>query len=100
MKRLQESAWSASRIPTFSTGARKAARSREMAYVEQVSFNLAGAAVTQPENIQGDSVSPNFLSMMGVRPLLGRDFEPVEGNSGTQRVLLLGYSALAVALRR
>ena len=64
----------------------------QIAYIEQVSFNLAGATVSRPENIQGDSVSPNFLSMMGVRPLLGRDFEPAEGNSGTQRVLLLGYS--------
>jgi len=63
----------------------------QMAYVEQVSFNLAGASVSQPENIQGDSVSPNFLSMLGVHPFLGRDFEPAEGNSGTERVLLLGY---------
>jgi len=63
----------------------------QIAYIEQVSFNLAGASVSRPENIQGDSVTPNFLSMMGVRPFLGRDFEPAEGNSGTQRVLLLGY---------
>jgi putative ABC transport system permease protein len=62
----------------------------QMAYIEQVSFNLAGASVSQLQSIRGDSVSPNFLSMMGVRPLLGRDFEPAEGNSGTQRVLLLG----------
>ena len=60
-----------------------------MAYVEQMSFNLAGANVSPPENIHGDAVSPNFLSMMGVHPFLGRDFQPTEGNSGTQRVLLL-----------
>ena len=63
----------------------------QITYIEQVSFNLAGAGVSQPENIEGDSVSPNFLSMMGVRPFLGRDFVPEEGKSGTQRVLLLGY---------
>jgi putative ABC transport system permease protein len=63
----------------------------QMAYIEQVSFNLAGPGISQPENIKGDSVSPNFLSMMGVWPLLGRDFEPSEGNPGTQRVLLLSY---------
>jgi len=63
----------------------------QMTYIEQGSFNLAGAGVSQPENIAGDSVSPNFLSMMGVRPLLGRDFEPEEEKSGTQRVLLLSY---------
>ena len=63
----------------------------QMAYIEEVSFNLAGASVSRPENIRGDSVSPNFLSMIGVHPFLGRDFEPAEEKSGTQRVLLLGY---------
>jgi putative ABC transport system permease protein len=63
----------------------------QIAYIEQVRFNLAGAGVSQPENIEGDSVSPNFLSMVGVRPFLGRDFEPGEEKSGTQRVLLLSY---------
>ncbi len=63
----------------------------QMAYIAQVSFNLAGAGVSQPENIDGESVSPNFLSVMGVRPFLGRDFDPAEGKSGTQRVLLLSY---------
>jgi putative ABC transport system permease protein len=63
----------------------------QMAYIAQGSFNLAGAGVSQPENMAGDSVSPNFLSMMGVRPFLGRDFEPEEEKSGTQRVLLLSY---------
>jgi putative ABC transport system permease protein len=63
----------------------------QMTYIAQGSFNLAGAGVSQPENIAGDSVSPNFLSMMGVRPFLGRDFEPEEEKSGTQRVLLISY---------
>jgi putative ABC transport system permease protein len=63
----------------------------QMAYIQQMSFNLAGAGVSQPENINGDSVSPNFLSMMGVRPFLGRDFDASEEKSGSQRVLLLSY---------
>jgi putative ABC transport system permease protein len=77
--------------PNFADWRTQSRSFSEMAYVEQVSFNLAGATVSQPENIQGDSVSSNFLSMLGVRPFLGRDFVPAEGNSGTQRVLLLGY---------
>ncbi len=64
----------------------------QMAYVEKMSFNLAGAAVSQPENITGTAVSPNFLSMMGVQPLLGRDFDPSEAKSGTAPVVLLSYS--------
>lgn len=38
----------------------------QMAAFHGVGFNLAG--ITQPENISGDAVSPNFLSMLGVRP--------------------------------
>jgi putative ABC transport system permease protein len=63
----------------------------QMAYIEQMRFNLAGAGVSQPENINGDSVSPNFLSLMGVRPFLGRDFDASEEKAGSQRVLLLSY---------
>ncbi|HXE36817.1 MAG TPA: ABC transporter permease [Verrucomicrobiae bacterium] len=62
----------------------------QMAIVQSVDFNLAG--VTQPENINGDAVSPNFLSMMGVRPFLGRDFDASEEKAGTAPVLLLSYS--------
>ncbi|HTV59695.1 MAG TPA: ABC transporter permease [Verrucomicrobiae bacterium] len=63
----------------------------QMAYVEQMSFNLAGPGVSRPENIQGDSVSPDFLSLIGVRPFLGRDFQPSEAQPGAPRVLLLSH---------
>jgi putative ABC transport system permease protein len=61
----------------------------QIAAVHDVGFNLGG--VTQPENISGEAVSPNFLSMMGVRPFLGRDFEASEEKSGTAPVVLLSY---------
>ncbi len=44
----------------------------EMAAVCGVEFNLAG--IDQPENVGGEAVSPNYLSMLGVRPFLGHDF--------------------------
>jgi predicted permease len=62
----------------------------QMAAVRGVDFNLAG--VSQPENISGDAVSPNFLSMMGIRPFLGRDFGASEEKAGTPPVILLSYS--------
>ncbi|HTU35840.1 MAG TPA: ABC transporter permease [Candidatus Acidoferrum sp.] len=62
----------------------------QMTDVHQIDFNLAG--VTQPENISGYAVSPNFLSMLGVHPYLGRDFNPSEEKSGTAPVVLLSYS--------
>jgi putative ABC transport system permease protein len=61
----------------------------QMAAVAGVSFNLAG--VDQPENINGEAVSPYFLSMLGVRPILGRDFAASEEKAGTVPVALLSY---------
>jgi len=62
----------------------------QMAAVHQIDFNLAG--ISQPENISGDAVSPEYLSMMGVRPFLGRDFGASEAKAGTAPIVLLGYS--------
>jgi putative ABC transport system permease protein len=62
----------------------------QMAAVRNVGFNLAG--VSQPEAISGDAVSPNFLSMVGVRPILGRDFDAAEEKPGTAPVAILSYT--------
>jgi putative ABC transport system permease protein len=61
----------------------------QMAAAHQVGFNLAG--ISQPENISGDAVSPTFLSTIGVRPFLGRDFNASEEHAGTAPVVLLSY---------
>ena len=61
----------------------------EMAAVCGIAFNLAG--ISQPENVSGEAVSTNFLSMMGVRPFLGRDFDPSEEKAGSAPVVLLSY---------
>jgi putative ABC transport system permease protein len=62
----------------------------EMAAVSNVGFNMNG--VSQPENIRGLAVSPNFLSMAGVRPAIGRGFTPDEEKAGAAPVLLLTYA--------
>ena len=84
------------RIPDFSISypdfldfRRQSRAFEEMAAAHQVNFNLAG--ITQPENVNGYAVSPNFLSMIGVAPLLGRDFLPSEEKQGTAPVALLDY---------
>jgi putative ABC transport system permease protein len=61
-----------------------------MAALYSVGFNLAG--ISQPESISGDAVTPNFLSLMGIRPFLGRDFGESEEKAGTAPVVLLSYS--------
>jgi putative ABC transport system permease protein len=60
-----------------------------MAIINNVGFNLSGVA--QPENIGGYAVSPNFLALVGVRPVLGREFLPSEEKPGTAPVILLSY---------
>jgi putative ABC transport system permease protein len=60
----------------------------QMAAVCEVSFNLG---IDPPENISGAAVSSNLLSMMGVRPLMGRDFKASEDSAGTAPVALLSY---------
>jgi putative ABC transport system permease protein len=61
-----------------------------MSAVYDVGFNLAG--VSQPEAISGGAVSPNFLSMLGVRPILGRNFDAAEEKPGTAPVVILSYT--------
>ena len=62
----------------------------EMAAVSAVNFNMAGSS--QPENIGGLAVSPNFLPMMGVRPVMGRGFTADEEKAGAAPVVLLSYA--------
>ena len=62
----------------------------DMAALHFVRFNLSGG--TQPEAVSGLAVSPNFLAMLGMRPAIGRDFEPQEEKPGTAPVALLSYA--------
>jgi putative ABC transport system permease protein len=76
--------------PNFLDWRAETSQFSQMAAVSVVGFNLAG--VNQPEVIRGQAVSPNFLSMLGVKPFLGRDFDPSEEKAGASPVLLLSYS--------
>jgi hypothetical protein len=55
------------------------------AYVN-LSFELSGRA--EPIRIDGSKVSPGLFSLLGVGPLLGRDFRPEEDRPGTDVALL------------
>jgi putative ABC transport system permease protein len=61
----------------------------QMAVVAQTAWNMSGGS--QPETVNGEAVSPNYLSMLGVQPMLGRDFDASEEKAGTNRVALLHY---------
>jgi len=60
-----------------------------LAAVHNRGFNLAGT--DRPERIAGLAVSSNLLSLLGVRPILGRDLLPGEEKPGTAPVALLSY---------
>lgn len=50
-------------------------------------FNLTGGDA--PELVSGVRVTPNFLSLIGREPILGRDFEPTEIGKGRDDVVIL-----------
>jgi predicted permease len=59
----------------------------QLAAANDRGFNLSG--IDQPEAINGYGVSPNFLSLLGVRPVIGRDFAPEEEKPGAAPVVML-----------
>jgi putative ABC transport system permease protein len=46
----------------------------------------------EPERQNGARVSTNFLTVLGVRPIAGRDFAPDEDQSAAQPVVIISYS--------
>ncbi len=54
------------------------------------SANLTGGE--SPERIQGFQVTPNFLDIVGVKPVFGRGFLAEEDQPGKDSVALLSYS--------
>ncbi len=51
-------------------------------------MNLTGAG--DPERVRGDLVSSNLFSLLGVRPVLGRDFLPAEDEPGSPATVIIG----------
>jgi len=60
-----------------------------MAIVADLAANLGG--VSQPESVEIEAVSSNFLSTLGVRPVIGRDFSTSEDLDGTPPVALISH---------
>src|SRR6201988_4160766 len=53
------------------------------------SFNFTGSG--EPERLQGRLVSASFLSTLGIKPLLGRDFLAQDDRLGAAQTVILSY---------
>ena len=58
-----------------------------------VSTAQASAAGDHPEMVGGLSVTPNFFSVLGIAPMLGRSFLPAEAVKGHDTVVVLTWNA-------
>ena len=45
-----------------------------------------------PRRYTGSYVTDNFFSLLGVKPMLGRDFQPGDNKAGAARVIVLGHA--------
>lgn len=54
--------------------------------------NSAMRGVGEPERIKSPSVTPDFFRVLGVKPILGRDFTRDEEGAGRNRVVILSHS--------
>src|SRR5215467_5404183 len=61
-----------------------------MGAAQQRSFNLVGQA--DPERIRGASITVDYLTTLGVKPVLGRTFSADEDRPGGAAVALISYS--------
>ncbi len=59
------------------------------AFFDQGAYTLTGDG--EPERLVGAGVADDFLDVLGVRPLLGRDFTPEEGVWDGPRAVMLTH---------
>jgi predicted permease len=63
----------------------------EMAAADQYRTVTFSAQQHSPESIQSAAVSPNYFSLLGVTPQLGRTFEAGDDQPGRDHVVILGH---------
>ncbi|MDQ3802556.1 MAG: ABC transporter permease [Acidobacteriota bacterium] len=61
----------------------------QMAAMQLQSYNLSGGG--EAERLSGRNVSPEFFSVLGVAPALGRTFTEEENARGRERVVVLSH---------
>jgi len=75
--------------PDFLDWQRDAHSFTGMAAYRRNDFNFTGAG--EAEHLQGELVSADLLTVLGVRPVLGRNFLPEEDQEGARGAVMLTY---------
>jgi putative ABC transport system permease protein len=70
---------------------RERARGFEVANADGVNLNLVGEG--EPERIAGSRITANLLPLLGVEPVLGRNFLPEEEREGNDAVVLVAHAS-------
>lgn len=69
-------------------------QSRNDVFTDMASFRFASFNRTdgsEPERLLGTNVTANFFELLGINPLLGRNFLPEEESQGKNYVVLISY---------
>ena len=61
-----------------------------MAYLADTRVNLTGSGM--PEQLDLQYVSANLFDLLGVKPVLGHAFTPINGSAGNDNVVVLSYA--------
>ena len=69
------------------------AQSIEDAAIVQTAGFSVSTGVDHPQMTEGLAISPNFFSVLGVTPFLGRPFAPEEAQSGRDKEIILTWGA-------
>src|SRR5882672_5603524 len=75
--------------PNFLDWRERARTFDQLAAFQESSYVLTGT--NEPERLSAREVSSNFFTMLGVTPLLGRNFTPDEDQPGSGRAVILSY---------
>jgi len=65
---------------------------QDAAIIQNPVFSVS-TGIDHPEMTEGLAVSPNFFSVLGVSPFLGRSFAPEEAQSGKDKEIILTWGA-------
>jgi putative ABC transport system permease protein len=76
--------------PDFRDLAAGSAGVAELAAYKPVNLNLSGAGA--PERLRGARITAGLLTVLGVRPELGRSLSAAEETAGNDRLVLLGHA--------